>query len=98
MLSVQDKKLFQLIDRLMKAPSDPGEIHICPVCGGRLHVHFDLYSRGDKKITGIQCWCEECELAMAIDTADLPVWLSQNDTSPSPTSVGDAETRRKLAQ
>jgi hypothetical protein len=77
MLSEQDKKLLRLIDHLMKATSDPGEVHECPICGGKLHVHFDLYLRGDRRIGGVQVWCEGCEVAIAIDSATIPVWLSQ---------------------
>ena len=78
--------LKMLIEELMQSTTDPGEIHDCPVCGGRLHVHFDIYSRGNRKIVGVQGWCEECELAIAIDTANLPAWLSQDEASPSLTS------------
>lgn len=74
--------LKMLIAELMGSTTDPGEIHDCPVCGGKLHVHFDVYSRGDRKLVGVQAWCDECELAIAIDSAKLPVWLSQDEVSP----------------
>lgn len=75
--------LEMLIAELMESTADPGEIHDCPVCGGKLHIHFDIYSRGNRKILGVQAWCEGCKLAIAIDSAELPVWLSQDDVSPS---------------
>jgi hypothetical protein len=28
----EDKLIDELLDNLIKCPTDPGEIHICPIC------------------------------------------------------------------
>lgn len=61
------KKIFQLIDHLEEAATDPGETHICPICGGPLHVWFTPYMRGEKPMVGIQVFCESCDVMIAID-------------------------------
>jgi predicted RNA-binding Zn-ribbon protein involved in translation (DUF1610 family) len=76
-----DKKhgdLKQLLNRLSKAPSNPGEIHVCPECGGRLHVRIGTYTRQGKSLLGISASCESCGAAMAIDYARwTPEWLKR---------------------
>jgi hypothetical protein len=77
-MSEQDEKIFRLIDQLMSATSDPGEIHVCPICGGSLHVRFQPYTRGSKAMLGVQAFCESCGIAVAVDAARPPLkWLEK---------------------
>jgi len=79
---IRDKEykiLSALITKLLESPAHPGEIHECPICGGHLHLTFDIYWRGNRKLVGIQGWCEECDLAIAVDSANLPSWLIENE-------------------
>jgi len=68
------RRVKTLIDQLKRKASKPGELHSCPVCGGRLHVRFDIYSREHREIIGIHAWCEDCDVAITIDSAELPAW------------------------
>ena len=71
-------ELEQLLDRLRKAKTYPGEIHACPICGGHLHVHFESYTRDDKSLLGIHAFCESCNATIAIDYAQSPPeWLNK---------------------
>ena len=71
-------KLEQLLHRLCTATTDPGEVHVCPLCNGRLYVRFELYTRGDKNMLGLQASCESCDAAMAVDcyVQPPPKWLN----------------------
>jgi hypothetical protein len=67
----------RLVDQLLQMDDNPGELHPCPLCGGKLHVSFELYSRGSRDMLGISVWCEGCDLAVATDGdgSCAPQWL-----------------------
>jgi ssDNA-binding Zn-finger/Zn-ribbon topoisomerase 1 len=65
---MDDTKLIQeLLDKLIKSDSDPGEIHICPICEGELHVWFGAYKRGNMSLFGVTVKCKSCGFQMAVD-------------------------------
>lgn len=71
-----DDWMLKLIGKLIDSPADPGEIHICPLCEGTLHVWFEAYQRGAETLFGVQVRCDACETQMAVDYgAPLPAWL-----------------------
>lgn len=76
--NVDTTKLERLLDRLRKATSDPGRIHVCPVCGGCLQVEFEPYFRKQKEALGIRASCESCGVALAADyDQKWPAWLKK---------------------
>ncbi len=75
---MDDAKLIdELLDKLIKSDSDPGEIHICPICGGEIHVWFGAYKRFERKF-GVTVDCKSCGIKMAVDYAiSPPPWIQQ---------------------
>jgi hypothetical protein len=71
-----DEKIDDLLDNLIRSPIDPGELHICPICDGRIHVWFGGYRRGEERLFGATVKCESCEIQMAVDYAvPPPSWV-----------------------
>jgi hypothetical protein len=67
--------LKKMIESLIQEEQAPKELHKCPECGGQLHIRFEVYTRGKKKLLGVQAWCENCQLALASDFAEpIPSW------------------------
>lgn len=58
----------RLLHRLAESDEDPGEIHSCIVCGGKLHVYFSQYMSRDRKMLGINAECDDCKIKLFIDT------------------------------
>jgi hypothetical protein len=72
----EDKLIDELIDKLIKSPTDPGEIHICPICNGKIHILFGAYKRGEESLLGVLVKCESCGVQMATDyTMPQSPWL-----------------------
>jgi hypothetical protein len=70
------KLIYKLLDNLIKYSSVPGEIHVCPICNGKLHVWFGGYKRGEKNLFGATVSCESCEIQIAVDYAvSPPSWV-----------------------
>ena len=80
-----DERILNLLDRLRKMTIDPGEIHICPICGGKLHVKFGSYERRGKSLLGVQVSCETCDVEMAVDYVQSPPeWLKAANIKDEP--------------
>ena len=74
--SNEDEMIHEFLDRLIHSPTQPEEIQVCPICGGKLHVGFGAYKRWGEDLFGANLDCESCGLGMAIDYAGpLPAWL-----------------------
>jgi len=72
----EDDLILEFIDKLINSPTNPGEIQICPLCKGTLHVWFAAYKRGKERLFGVQVQCDSCETEMALDYGGpLPRWL-----------------------
>jgi len=72
----EDDLIYELIDKLIQSPANPGEIQICPICNGTLHVWFTAYKRGKEMLFGVQIRCDSCDIDMALDYgAPPPPWL-----------------------
>jgi hypothetical protein len=58
-------------------PHPPGHAIVCPKCGGRLILQFDLYYRAKRRMIGASAWCEDCELSLSLDLdgSNAPPWL-----------------------
>ena len=73
-----DNRIDNLVHRLINTTNDPGEIHICPICGGVLHVKFSAYVRHRKKMIGVNIWCDKCKIDIMSDykVENAPPWIS----------------------
>jgi len=79
-------KLREKAQALLHEPRDPGEIHVCPVCGGRAHFRFRTYLRRTKRMVGVHAWCESCHNEMAMDfLSPIPGWAQTESIEPSRT-------------
>jgi predicted RNA-binding Zn-ribbon protein involved in translation (DUF1610 family) len=79
-LQEEHDQLEQMLQRLANSENDPGEVHVCPVCGGKLGVRFEVYKRKTKRILGVLAQCDTCGTAAAIDMGEpLPSWVQSND-------------------
>jgi len=67
--------LVIMIRELFESDTDPGEVHVCPRCGGMFSVQFEQYARGERKLTGIRGWCKDCGTEIAIEMAGAPKWV-----------------------
>jgi hypothetical protein len=75
----QDKLIDELLDNLMKSRTDPGEIHVCPICNGKIHVWFAGYKRGEESLFGAQVKCESYDIQIAVDYGvPPPSWVEMN--------------------
>jgi len=88
-----------MIEGLLKQRTAPGELHTCPECAGKLHLRFEVYSRGVKRLLGINAWCENCSLAVATDYTEkrIPTWL-QVDAENNPPHVKGYGSQENRAQ
>lgn len=72
----RDRLIYEFMDSLINSTTDPGEIHNCPICNGKIRVGFGAYKRGDEILFGAQIKCESCGIQMAFDYAvPPPPWL-----------------------
>lgn len=71
-----DEKLQHFFNQLVDSKTDPGEVHVCPICEGRLFISFGAYKRGNVSMLGVTANCEACGKAMAVDyLMPHPEWL-----------------------
>jgi len=78
---VASAKLKELVNNLLEAETDPGEVHHCPVCGGQVRVIFSAYTRHGRELLGVQVWCEGCQIALAMDGGGpIPKWVRHLST------------------
>ena len=71
-----EKSINELLDNLIKSSADPGEVHACPICNGKIHVWFGSYKRGEESLFGATVRCESCGIQMALDYAiPPPSWV-----------------------
>jgi len=67
----------RMIDKWLKQVNPPNTTHSCPECNGLMHVRFEVYTRRAKRMLGVQVWCDNCDMGIAIDYdgSRLPAWL-----------------------
>jgi hypothetical protein len=75
------KLINELLDSLIKYTTDPGEIHVCPICNGELHVWFGGYKRFEESLFGVQIKCDACGIQMAVDYGIPPSWVKTNNSN-----------------
>jgi len=42
-----EKSINELLDNLIKSSADPGEVHVCPICNGKIHVGSEVIRGGE---------------------------------------------------
>jgi len=74
-----EARLINLAESVLRMEENPGEVHRCPVCGGRVHIRVEVYeSRGKEKV-GVQIWCEGCQIVIALDgRGPIPSWARRS--------------------
>jgi len=71
--------MTELVANLLTRTDDPGDVHICPICGGILHTQFEPYKRNRRDLLGVIVKCDHCGISVGIDFdgSDLPSWLEE---------------------
>jgi hypothetical protein len=73
-----EEQIGIMLDSLLKQQNPPSQFYPCPQCGGKLRLHFQMFSRGGKNLLGIQVKCDKCFIAMVIDRSidRIPGWIA----------------------
>jgi hypothetical protein len=75
----EDRLINEFLNTLIQSPTQPEEVQICPIWGGKLHVGFSAYKRFGEDLFGVNLDCESCDISMALDSAGpLPIWLTSD--------------------
>lgn len=94
-VDLAEAKLMDWAEMLLRMESDPGEVHECPICGGKAHIEVEVYGSEGRKKVGVQIWCEGCQIVMALDgRGPIPAWAKP----PSKLNSGLIELLRKSAE
>lgn len=74
-----EDKLDKLVQKIIVEMTEPGEIHVCPICGGVLHVRFLPYERVDILLLEVNTFCESCEKNMfaTYQVEKMPQWIKK---------------------
>ena len=77
-----DKDDINLFDRLLtdliNRDTDPGEIHVCPQCNGRLHVSISGYVETNRgKRLGVSMRCDDCKASVSFKVGTIPPWVKE---------------------
>ena len=84
-----------LITKLVRLETDPGEIHVCPLCKGILHVKMSGYThKGQTKRFAAYVRCENCETFIISELDTPPPWIKEADKIEF-TSIKDALQKLK---
>jgi len=82
--------LRRMITDLLDRKTDPGEIHVCPLCEGILHVKISGYTQvGQTKRFAAYVRCESCETRVIFELDTPSPWIKEA-TKVEFTSVMDA--------
>ena len=78
-MNSEDQLIHAFLDHLIDSATEPDEIHVCPICNGKIHVWFGGYRRGGESLFGIMIKCESCDLEMAVDYGvPPPSWVKMD--------------------
>ena len=79
-----------LIRDLLSRKTNPGEIHVCPLCKGILHVSMSGYTQvGQTKRFAAYTKCENCKTSVIFELDTPPPWIKES-TKVEFTSIEDA--------
>jgi len=68
-----------LIQDLLSRNTNPGEIHVCPLCNGILHVRMSGYTQvRQTKRFAAYVHCENCETSVIFELDDPPPWINES--------------------
>lgn len=75
-----DSKLIsEFLDKLVKSEMDPGEIHVCPNCEGKLHVSIRVYTTPYwGRYLGVGAHCENCKTRSVSQRKYIPPWAGES--------------------
>jgi hypothetical protein len=87
-----------LLQDLLDRKTDPGEIHVCPLCQGILHVRMSGYTQvRQTKRFAAYVRCENCKVSVIFELGDPPPWIKER-TKVEITSIKDALKKLKEDQ
>lgn len=70
--------LRSLVKDLISRDIDPGEIHVCPLCNGILHVSISGYAHGDQaRRFAVYTRCENCKTSVIFELDNAPPWVKE---------------------
>ncbi|HEU0291243.1 MAG TPA: hypothetical protein VFR47_00805 [Anaerolineales bacterium] len=73
--------LHPLIHDLISRESDPGEIHMCPNCKGKLHVSIQILKHAHPpRYLAVGARCEKCKIEgyFHFDESAIPPWAKES--------------------
>ena len=65
--------LLPLLWKLLENESDPGEKHICPVCGEIAKISFEYYLQIPNELA-ISFQCRTCSICVFFKSNKVPAW------------------------
>ena len=65
--------LLPLLRKLLESESDPGEKHICPVCGEAAKISFEYYLEIPSELD-IAFECRTCSICVFFKSNKVPAW------------------------
>jgi len=76
----QDSKLIsEFLGKLVEGDINPGEIHICPSCDGRLYVSIRVYTTPYwGRYLGVGAHCENCKARILSQGKYIPPWAEES--------------------
>jgi hypothetical protein len=74
--------LSPLINDLIRREYDPGEIHICPNCRGKIHVSMQILTRvHPPRYLAVGARCENCKIEgyFQFSESKIPPWAKESE-------------------
>ena len=69
-----ERKFHELAETILASASAPDRLQVCPICGGKLVIRYEIYRRAGMML-GLILECEGCGTGLAIDRGEpLPKW------------------------
>jgi C4-type Zn-finger protein len=72
--------ISKFVHELVMGEADPGEIHVCPSCKGRLHVSIRIHTNPYwGNYLGAGAHCENCKATIASQGSYIPPWAKESE-------------------
>lgn len=66
--------LLPLLRQLLQSQADPGENHICPMCGQEIIISFEYYIEIPSELD-VSSDCRTCNIAVFFKSDKIPKWV-----------------------
>jgi len=72
--------LTKFLAELENADSDPGEIHVCPICSGKLHVSIRIHENAYwGRYLAVGALCDNCKIQTISQGKHIPPWAKESE-------------------